>query len=431
MSSIILATAPIHGHVSAYLPIARHLVARGDRVRFVTGARFAETVADTGATHVALPPESDFDDRMDVNATFPERRELRGAALIAFDIETLFVAPARGQYDALAGALAAESAHVVVADPVFIGAAHLLGRASDERPAVLVGSHLPLPLRSRDTAPYGMGLTPAPFLNSVRNRILNKATDRLLTKANTRADRQHQELFGRPFGRPIMDWIPRADAIAQFTIPEFEYPRSDAPAHLHFVGPLHGPSAPIPEPDWWHELDGSRPVVHVTQGTIANKDFGQLLTPALDGLAGDDLLVVVSTGGRPPECLPPLPANARAASYLSYDDLLPKTDVFVSNGGYGGVQLALRHGIPIVVTGGQEDKPEVAARVAWAGVGIRFKEESPSPQALRTAVRKVLTDHRYRTAAQRISERMTQAPGLQHLARIIDDLALRARTTTR
>lgn len=431
MSSIILAAAPIHGHVSAYLPIARYLVARGEQVRFVTGARFAEAVADTGATHVALPPESDFDDRMDVNATFPERRELRGTALIAFDVETLFVRPGRGQYDALARTIAAAPAHVVVADPLFIGAAHLLGRPADERPAVLVGSHLPLPLSSRDTAPYGMGLTPAPFLNSVRNRALKQLTDRLLRKANTLADRHHEELFGRSFGRPIMDWIPRADAIAQFTIPEFEYPRSDAPAHLHFVGPLHGPSAPTPAPDWWHELDGSRPVVHVTQGTIGNKDFGQLLAPALEGLADDDLLVVVSTGGRPPECLPPLPANARAASYLSYDDLLPKTDVFVSNGGYGGVQLALRHGLPIVVTGGQEDKPEVGARVAWAGVGIRFKEESPSPQALRTAVRKVLTEDRYRTAAKQMSVRMTQAPGLKGLARIIDDLALRARTTTR
>ena len=30
----------------------------------------------------------------------------------------------------------------------------------------------------------------------------------------------------------------RADAVVQFTVPSFEYPRSDAPASLHFVGPL-------------------------------------------------------------------------------------------------------------------------------------------------------------------------------------------------
>lgn len=423
MSSIILATAPVHGHVSAYLPIARHLVARGDRVRFVTGSRFADVVADTGATHVPLPAEADIDDRMDLNETFPERARLRGAASIAFDVETVFVKPGRAQYDALMGTIEAEAADVVVADPVFIGAAHLLGQAASARPRVLVGSHLPLPLSSRDTAPYGMGLTPARFLNTVRNRLLGKLTDRLLRKANELADEHHHELFGRPFGRPIMDWLPRADAIAQFTIPEFEYARSDAPAHLHFVGPLHGPGSPVLEPAWWHELDGSRPVVHVTQGTIANKDFGQVVAPTLAGLAEEDVLVVVTTGGRDVDTLPPLPDNARAASYLSYDALLPKTDVFVTNGGYGGVQLALGHGLPIVVTGGQEDKPEVAARVAWAGVGIRFKDESPEPEALRTAVRTVLEDPSYRTAAQRMSERMKQAPGLDGMARVIDELS--------
>ena len=84
---------------------------------------------------------------------------------------------------------------------------------------------------------------------------------------------------------------------------------------------------------------------------------------------------------------------------------------------------------PIVVTNGQEDKPEVAARVAWAGVGIRLKQESPSPQALRKAVRKVLGDDRYRTTAHRMSQRMAQAPGLDGLARIVDEVAATSRTT--
>ena len=101
----------------------------------------------------------------------------------------------------------------------------------------------------------------------------------------------------------------------------------------------------------------------------------------------------------------------------------------VTNGGYGGVQLAIRNGLPLVVTGGQEDKPEVGARVAWTGVGVRFKEESPTPEALRKAVRRVLADDRYRVAAGHMSKLMTQAPGLDGLARIIDDLAGDKRTT--
>jgi UDP:flavonoid glycosyltransferase YjiC (YdhE family) len=138
--------------------------------------------------------------------------------------------------------------------------------------------------------------------------------------------------------------------------------------------------------------------------------------------------VVVSTGGRPLDTLPPLPANARAAEYLPYDELLPKTSVYVTNGGYGGVQYALRYGVPIVTSGGKEDKPEVAARIAWSGVGRRIKSETPSSAAVGAAVRAVLGDPRYRASAQRIAASMARAGGLPHLAEIVDQLAVKARS---
>ena len=123
--------------------------------------------------------------------------------------------------------------------------------------------------------------------------------------------------------------------------------------------------------------------------------------------------MVVATGGRPLETLPPLPANARAAEFLPYDELLPKTDVYVTNAGYGGVQYALRYGVPIVASGGQEDKPEVGARIAWSGVGRRLKAVSPKPSALRAAVRAVLRDERYRRATRAMAARMAAAGGLR------------------
>jgi len=82
MSSIIIATVPIHGHVTPLLAVARYFVERGDRVRFITGSRFAEAVAATGAEHLPLPPEADFDDREELD--FPEREGLSGAKAIAF-----------------------------------------------------------------------------------------------------------------------------------------------------------------------------------------------------------------------------------------------------------------------------------------------------------------------------------------------------------
>ena len=59
--------------------------------------------------------------------------------------------------------------------------------------------------------------------------------------------------------------------------------------------------------------------------------------------------------------------------------LLPHVDAMVTNGGYGGVQQALAHGVPLVVAGDSEDKPEVAARVQWSGAGINLHTGRPSP----------------------------------------------------
>ncbi len=136
----------------------------------------------------------------------------------------------------------------------------------------------------------------------------------------------------------------------------------------------------------------------------------------MEALAYEDVLVVVSTGGRPLDTLPALPENARAATYLPYDELLPRTDVFVTNGGYGGVQYALRYGVPIIATGGKEDKPEVGARVAWAGVGRRLRTERPTPKALRRDILAVLAQPRYRDASRRIAAAMAATPGFAGLA---------------
>lgn len=422
MASLIIATVPVHGHVTPLLAVARYFTERGDRVRFITGSRFAEVVKATGAEHVALPAEADFDDRQDWRETFPERTGLKGPKAIAFDLENIFVRPARAQHDAIEAARSAEPADVVITEPAFLGGAFLLGRPRGERPPVVVCGVLPLPIASRDTAPYGMGVKPLSGpLGHLRNALLGTIAARTVFPAAERlAQEINQRLHGSPLPFPIMDWPRHAEAIVQFTVPEFEYPRSDAPACLHFAGPISATGSQAPLPSWWDDLDGSRPVVHVTQGTIANHDYRQIIEPTLAGLAADDVLVVVSTGGRPLSTLPPLPPNARAAEYLPYDELLPKTQVYVTNGGYGGVQYALRHGVPIVTSGGKEDKPEVAGRVTWSGVGRALRTETPSPAAVGRAVRTVLRDPRYRARARRIAASMERSGGLPRLAEIVD-----------
>ena len=403
------------------LAVAENFVKRGDEVRFITGVLFADKVAATGATYVPLPAEADFDDQP-LAERYPERAKLKGLKAGVFDVEHVFARPAKSQYETIVAALAAKPADVVIAESVFVGASFLLQRPRSARPAVVMCGVIPLSITSRDTAPFGLGLPPARVLNRPRNAALAVIIRRVMQQANRTLNALHRDVHGTDIPWTFIDWGRHADALVQFTVRSFEYSRSDEPSTVSFVGPLSATGSRASLPEWWSDLDGTRPVIHVTQGTVANTDYDQVIAPALRALADDDVLVVVTTGGRPVSTLPPLPLNARAATYLPYDELLPRTSVFVTNGGYGGVQHALRYGVPIVATGGKEDKPEVGARIAWSGVGRRIRSERPTPRALRRDILAVLNQPRYRQAARRVAADLAAAPGFAGLADIVDRL---------
>lgn len=428
MASVLLCSSPLIGHVTPMLSVAAGLVERGHDVRFLTGQRYRDRVEDTGADFVPLPPEADFDDT-NLDEAFPGRVGLKGPKGIRFDIKEIFMRPGKAQYEAVLTALTERPADAVLAESLFMGAALLLSEPRSKRPAVVNCGIVPLSLASSDTAPYGLGIPPmAGAVGRLRNRALLTLTQKIVFgPVQKYANAVALETTGRPFPTFFMDWPRAADCLVQFTVPEFEYPRSGLPGTVHFVGPVSqsgkdgaGDAAADVLPDWWQELDAGRPVVHVTQGTVANRDFDDLIRPTIDGLANEDVMVVVSTGGRPVAALAgPLPDNVRVASYLRYDELLAKTDVLVTNGGYGGVQFALRHGVPLVVAGETEEKTEVCARVAWSGAGINLRTNRATPEAVAKAVRTVLTDSSYREASGRIGSSIRRSRGVDELAELL------------
>jgi UDP:flavonoid glycosyltransferase YjiC (YdhE family) len=166
-------------------------------------------------------------------------------------------------------------------------------------------------------------------------------------------------------------------------------------------------------------------VVLVTQGTLANHNFGLLVAPTLAALADEsDLLVVATAGGRAVDDIPgPIPANERLAQYLPFEWILPKADVLVTNGGYGSVNQAMSFGIPLVTAGLTEDKADVNARVAWSGVGIDLATNEPTPRALLEAVRAVLDNPTYRQHALSMAHEFAGIDTRTEVLRIIHRLA--------
>jgi MGT family glycosyltransferase len=413
------------GHFGPLLNVAGGLVDRGDRVTFLTAAHHAERIRGIGARPCALPAIAVLDEtRFDLD--LPGRTKTSGIKRVNFDIMQVFLAPMPHQTAALAKLMSETRFDAIIADSGFFGILPFLLGDIAARPPVLLYSPTPLTISSCDTAPFGMGLSPSSStLGRIRNRGLNLLSQKvLLHRSHQAANHLLDRLNAPKLPRFLLDTGALADRYLAPTVPEFDYPRSDLPGNVRYVGAVH-PAQPaqFTPPQWWSKLDGERPVVHVTQGTIDNADLSRLLEPTIDALGGEDVIVVATTGGRDvSQIRTRVPSNTYVAEYIPHSELLPKVDVMVTNGGFGAVQRALATGVPLVVAGNTEDKPEVAARVAWTGAGIDLQTGTPSAAQVRRAVRDVLGDDRYLRRARELESAYARRDGVAEIAAVVDEV---------
>jgi MGT family glycosyltransferase len=423
LMKILVASTPALGHVNPMLAIARVLMSEDHEVAIYTGSAFRARVEASGAEFFSLPPDADFD-LTDPFARFPELKTLPpGFEWMRVAMKRAFVDNIPAQHEGLQSLIHRLGPDVIVGDDMFFGVLPmLLGARSQRPPVVLCGTSI-LHSPREDGAPMFLGLPPAetPEQRDEYAVIARDYDEAVHQPVGLRLNRVLEQLGVGPTSMsPFYTVIELADAYLQLSAPSFEFPR-DIPRSVHFVGTPPIIPGQVPPPPWAHELDGSRKVVLVTQGTVANHNLNLLVGPTLAALANEpDVLVVATTGGRPMDAIPgPIPVNARVSSYLPFEWLLPKVDVMVTNGGYGSVNQAMSFGIPLVAAGLTEDKADVNVRVAWSGVGINLATNEPSEEALRGAVRTVLDQPGYRLRARQMADEFAAIDTRSEILRII------------
>ncbi|MFQ5650763.1 MAG: glycosyltransferase [bacterium] len=423
MAKFLFATMPITGHVNPVVPIASELVHRGHDVRWYTGRRFQPKIEAAGATYVPMKAAVDFDEG-DVEAYFPKRKGLKGIAGLKFDFKHIFIDSAIGQNQDLTEILRDSTADVILSEIVFLGSTLF---APTDRPLSAGVGLFPLGISSSDTAPFGPGIPPnASSIGRVRNLFLNWMTHQVMFRDVQAYANGQREKMGLPSLKQFfLDAACNMFSIyLQGTTPAFEYQRSDMPDHIHFIGPLLPKSHDaFSQPSWWDDLKSDPTVILVTQGTVAT-DYNKLMLPTIQVLADENVLVVATTGN-PVEHLKLIhpPDNLRLEQFIPYDKLLPHVDVMITNAGYGGIQFALSYGVPLVVAGQTEEKAEICARVDWAGVGINLKTDSPKPQQIKKAVKKVLADTKYKQRARQIQYDFARYHAPTKAAELLEELA--------
>ena len=425
---ILFASTPATGHINPLLAITRILLAEGNEITFLTGSAFRDRIENSGAKFVSLQGRADFDGR-DFLAVAPELKDIPpGLEWFRVAIERIFVDSLPAQHQGLIQALEECQADVIIGDDMFFGVLPmLLGSQSKRPPIVLCGTSF-LHLAREDGAPNFLGLPPA-TTDEHRHQYAGIAReyDEAVDQPSLLSLNEVLNALGvGPVSVPLFHSVVElADAYMQLSVPRFEFPRQIPPT-VHFVGtpPIIPGQAPLPP--WAHELDGSRKVVLVTQGTVANHNFGLLIAPTLAALAAEpDVLVVVTTGGRAVDAIPgAVPSNARIASFLPFEWLLPRVDVLVTNGGYGSVNQAMSFGIPLVTAGMTEDKADVNARVAWSGVGLNLATNEPTQEALRAAVRTVLDRPAYRMRVSQMADEFARIDTQSEIRLIIKQVVV-------
>ncbi|KAK8035552.1 UDP-glucosyltransferase B1 [Apiospora rasikravindrae] len=435
---IVLTCTPGAGHINPIKQLAQALVLDGYDVTVVSSSHYQPVFETIGCGYMAVQGYGDYWDE-DRDAKWPER------ALIPPQDRSNSRGPwntaSSGSYLITIEMLREKHPGrpvVLLNESGFLGTLPIMRGADGAKPDGVIGvGVLLVSLNSVDTAPFGPGLPPPTSHAEVAQYAeMRKHIDALIWEKPLRVCRDIMGQLGaqipddETLSPDVVYFWP--DRFLQLCPPSTQYPRSDAPKTFRYTGgPPRVPKTPstsdVEKPSWWDEVvenPTKKDIILVSQGTV-ELNYDNLIIPTLDAVKDrPNSLVIVVLGVKGASLGPDvaIPNNTRVLDYFPFDDILPHCSVLVHNGGYGGVQHSIRSGTPMVLAGETEDKPEMCAIAAWAGVAINLKTGKPSKEALRTAIDEVISDSKYKQACQRIQEEIASFDPLKLITDAIDEV---------
>jgi UDP:flavonoid glycosyltransferase YjiC (YdhE family) len=387
------------GHAFPLIALGGALATRGHEVVLQTWTRWEDDVRAAGMRFEPAPEYHVFPTRERplkpyeavLRATGQTRPLVAGFApdVVVADILTL------------APALAAELEGVPVATVI----PHLDPRTERGWPPFSLGARLP-------RTAVGRGLWGG----------LARVTDAGLERGRRELDETRRRLGLGPLDR-VHGGISRELALVA-TFPALEYPRSVALPATHTVGPLlwEPPADDVALPP------GSDPLVLVAPSTSQDPSH-RLLRATLSGLADAPVRVLAVWNGRPLGQPIDVPRNARLVEWVSYARVMPFCDVVVCHGGHGTLARALASGCAVVIVPAAGDMNESAARIDWAGVGVRVPRRLCAPGPVGLAVERVLASPRMRERAGEVAAWWRSHDPPARASELIEEVAVRGRVS--
>ncbi len=388
------------GHAFPMLALGSRLAARGHAVMLETWSRWRADVEAAGIEFVAAPEYPVFPTRERplkpyaavVQATAATRPAVARCApdVVVHDILTL------------APALAAELEGVPAATVI----PHLHPSSAPSAPPYALGARLPRTGAGRRL--WRSMERPVQWGLRLGRKELNEARARL----------------GLPPVTRLSGGISSLLCIVG-TFPQLEYPRA-WPPEVHITGPLvwEPPAREVDPPP------GDQALVLVAPSTAQDAEH-RLLRAALAGLAHEPVRILAATNRKPIARPVPVPERARLVDWVSYGAAMPRCALVITHVGHGTLARALTCGCPVVAVPHSGDMGENAARVDWAGVGVRLPWRLLHPVTLRLAVRRALADPALAARARELERWAAANDGATRAAELVEALALSRRLDAR
>ena len=396
---ILFVTAPADGHFNPLTGLAKHLQSLGYDVRWYTQDSYKEKLTKLEIPHYPylLAPQLH---QGNFETFFKERENQKSqTAKFKFDLEHVFILPATKIILDLEEIYKEFSFDLVIAD-IFSFVIPMI-KARLGVPVIAAGI-IPMMETSRDLPPAGLGLTPSSNqIGKFGHNVLKWLTNNIIFKKPNKLFNEVLKNFGAVYpGKNIFDILYcSSDIVLQSCTPGFEYKRSDLSKNIRFAGPLLPYSSKKNREPWYDKrLAQYEKVIVLTQGTV-EKDVNKLIVPTLEALKDSDVLIICTTGGSQTAELKIKynRSNIIIEDFIPFDDVMPYADLYITNGGYGGVMLGIQNELPLLVAGVHEGKNEICARVGYFKLGKNLKTETPKPAQVAAAVKEVLGIPVYKT----------------------------------
>merc|ERR1711959_555400 len=113
-----------------------------------------------------------------------------------------------------------------------------------------------------------------------------------------------------------------------------------------------------------------------------------------------------------------VPSNFIIRQQIPQLKVLQHADVFITHGGWNSLQESLQYGVPMLVLPGFGDQPLNARKVSETGAGIGIDEPylNAPVDVLKSSLKALLHEERYKATAEALGKKLTESNGPKQAA---------------